>query len=351
MELIMKKIILTGGGTAGHVAPNIALIPSLKKEGYEIFYIGSHTGIEKELIEKENIPYFGIASGKLRRYKSVKNFTDILRVSKGFFDAMKIIRKIKPDVVFSKGGFVVVPVIAAAKLCKVKSVIHESDMTPGLANRLAMPFASKVCTSFPETLGKIPADKGILTGSPLRAELFTGSREKGLSVFATPSSKPVLLVTGGSTGAKAINEAVRNILDQLLEKYRIIHLCGRGNLSGIQKEGYKEFEYLNEAMKDVLAAADIVISRAGANSIFELTALKKPNLLIPLTLEASRGDQIQNAASFKAQGLSAVLEEKDLDKLLVAINDLYQNKDRYIHKMNGQKQTKAVENIIKVIGM
>ncbi|MCL2388372.1 MAG: undecaprenyldiphospho-muramoylpentapeptide beta-N-acetylglucosaminyltransferase, partial [Defluviitaleaceae bacterium] len=282
----MKKIILTGGGTAGHVIPNLALLPALKAAGFEVHYIGSHNGIERALVEATGIPYYGISSGKLRRYFDMKNFTDLFRVAKGLGDAVKIVRKIKPDLIFSKGGFVIVPVMAAARLCKVKSVIHESDMTPGLANKLAMPFATKICVSFPETLKHLPPkarDKGVLTGTPIRPTLKNGDRLKGFQEAGfSPLGKPVLLVTGGSQGASAINNAVRKALPELLKNFRIIHLCGKGNLADISQPDYVQFEYITDTMPDIFAAADIVISRAGANTIFELLALKKPHLLIPL---------------------------------------------------------------------
>jgi len=349
----MKKIILTGGGSAGHVAPNLALIPSLKAAGFDIYYIGSHNGIERGLVEAAGIPYFGISSGKLRRYKSIKNVTDIFRISKGLLDAIRIIRKIKPDIVFSKGGFVVVPVIAAARLLRIKSIIHESDMTPGLANKLAMPFAVKICVSFPETLTHVPKSKGILTGTPLREALLNGNPKSGMEVFneKTPDVRPILLVTGGSQGANAINTCIRDALPELLKQFRVVHLCGKGNLSGIQQPGYVEFEYLNEKMADVLAMADIVVSRAGANTLFELAALGKPSLLIPLPASSSRGDQILNAASFAKQGLSMVLPENDMtpERLLQDITLLYENRQQFYAKMKAQNMTNGVENIMEVI--
>ena len=349
----MRKIILTGGGSAGHVAPNLALVPSLKAAGFEIYYIGSHNGIERGLVEAAGIPYFGISSGKLRRYKSIKNVTDIFRISKGLLDAIRIMRKIKPDIVFSKGGFVVVPVIAAARLLRVKSIIHESDMTPGLANKLAMPFAAKICVSFPETLTHVSKSKGILTGTPLRAELLNGDPKSGMEIFnkKTPDSRRILLVTGGSQGANAINACIRATLPELLKKFRVVHLCGKGNLSGIREPGYVEFEYLNEKMANVLAAADIVVSRAGANTLFELVALGKPNLLIPLPASSSRGDQILNAASFARQGFSMVLPENDMtpERLLQDITLLYENRQQFCEKMKAQNMTNGVENILGVI--
>jgi len=349
----MKKIILTGGGTAGHVAPNLALVPSLKAAGFEIYYIGSHTGIERGLVEAAGIPYFGISSGKLRRYRSIKNATDIFRVCKGLADAIRIIRKIKPDIVFSKGGFVVVPVIAAARLLRVKSVIHESDMTPGLANRLAMPFATKVCVSFPETLAHVSKSKGVITGTPIRSQLLKGDVAAGFKHTGfSPTGSPVLLVTGGSQGAAAINNCVREALPGLLEKFRVVHLCGKGNLSGIKQNGYAEFEYLNEDMANVLAVADVVVSRAGANTLFELVALGKPNLLIPLPASSSRGDQIQNAASFEKQGFSMVLPEEEMtaERLQKDIAELYENRRHFSQKMKAQNVTDGVKKVMEVIG-
>ncbi|MCL2223509.1 MAG: undecaprenyldiphospho-muramoylpentapeptide beta-N-acetylglucosaminyltransferase [Defluviitaleaceae bacterium] len=349
----MKKIILTGGGTAGHVIPNLALLPALKAANFEVHYIGSHEGIERGLVESAGLPYYSISSGKLRRYFDVKNFTDIFRVAKGLGDAMKIIRKIKPDIIFSKGGFVVVPVITAARLCGVRCVIHESDISPGLANRLVMPFASKICVSFPETLKFLPSgDKAVLTGTPIRQALAGGDRLYGLkSAGFELGGKPVLLVTGGSQGAAAINACVREALPALLEKFRVIHLCGKGHLSGINSAGYVEFEYLTDTMPDILAAADIVISRAGANTIFELLALKKPHLLIPLPKGKSRGDQIQNADSFKNQGFSAVLHEEKMtpQTLTSEILALYSSRQNFTDTMSNHQLTDGIAGIMDVI--
>ena len=226
----MKRIILTGGGTAGHVTPNIALIPKLRELGYDIQYIGSYNGIEKELIEPFGIPYHGISSGKLRRYFSLQNFTDPFRVIKGFGEARKLIKSLKPDVIFSKGGFVSVPVVLAGKRCKVPVIIHESDMTPGLANKLAIPSAVKVCCNFPETLDALPEGKAVLTGSPIRQELLTGDKDAAKKMCGFTDEKPVILVIGGSLGAVAVNEAVRAALPELLKEFQIIHLCGKGKV-------------------------------------------------------------------------------------------------------------------------
>ena len=349
----MKRIILTGGGTAGHVTPNNALLPRLKELGYDIQYIGSYTGIEKELIEPFGIPYHGISSGKLRRYFSVQNFTDPFRVLKGFREAHKLIRQLKPDVIFSKGGFVSVPVVLAGKRCKVPVIIHESDMTPGLANKIAIPSAAKVCCNFPETLKSLPEGKAVLTGSPIRQELLSGNKIAAMDMCHFTSDKPVILVIGGSLGAVAVNNAVREALPELLKDFQIIHLCGKGKMDESLKdvEGYCQFEYIKNELRNLFALADIVISRAGANAICELLALHKPNLLIPLSANASRGDQILNARSFERQGFSLVLEEEQLTKetLLNAVKTLYENRTTFINSMKNSGQQDSIGTIIKLI--
>ena len=348
----MKHIVLTGGGTAGHVTPNIAMIPRLKELGYKISYIGSYEGIEKKLIEELGIPYYGISSGKLRRYFDVKNFTDPFRVLKGFMEAKKLMKELKPDVVFSKGGFVTVPVVIAASRRKIPTFIHESDMTPGLANKICIPFATKVCCNFPETISNLPKDKAVLTGTPIRQELLTGSKEKGLAFTGLSPDKPVILIIGGSLGATAVNEAVRSILPELLEDFQVVHLCGKGKLDENLKDtkGYVQYEYIKKELADLFALADIVISRAGANAICELSALNKPNLLIPLSARASRGDQILNARSFEHLGYSKVLEEEEITKesLLDAVHDLYENRESYITAMSSSKHKDSIEFIVQL---
>lgn len=349
----MKKIILTGGGTAGHVTPNIALMPLLKERGFTISYIGSYDGIEKKLIEETGTKYFGISSGKLRRYFSLKNFTDPFRVIKGYSEAKKLMKEEKPDVVFSKGGFVTVPVVRAAHKYHIPVILHESDMTPGLANRICNPYATKVCCNFPETFEYLPKDKGVLTGQPIRNELFEGNKAKCLKFTGLSGNKPILLVTGGSLGSVAVNTAVRNVLRELLKEYEIIHLCGKNNMDGTltNTPGYVQYEYIKEELKDMFATADIIISRAGANTICELLALRKPNILIPLPASQSRGDQLLNAASFERQGFSKVLEEESLtnDKLLNAVNEVYNKKEEYRKTMSSSTQTDAVSSIIALI--
>lgn len=349
----MKRIILTGGGTAGHVTPNIALIPKLRDLGYDIQYIGSYNGIEKELIEPFGIPYHGISSGKLRRYFSVQNFTDPFRVVKGFSEARKLIKDLKPDVIFSKGGFVSVPVVLAGKRCKVPVIIHESDMTPGLANKIAIPSAVKVCCNFPETLDSLPKGKAVLTGSPIRQELLSGNKIAAMDMCGFTADKPVILVIGGSLGSVIVNNAVRKSLPRLLEKFHIIHLCGKGKTDDSLNDtkGYCQFEYIRDELRDIFALADIVISRAGANAICELLALRKPNLLIPLSAKASRGDQILNARSFERQGFSMVIEEEDLteETLVSSVLDLYENRGSYIDAMRNSDQQDSIDTIISLI--
>lgn len=349
----MKRIILTGGGTAGHVTPNIALIPKLKELGFDIQYIGSYQGIEKELIEPFGIPYHGISSGKLRRYFSVQNFTDPFRVLKGLGEARKLIRDLQPDIIFSKGGFVSVPVVMAGKQNKVPVIIHESDMTPGLANKLALPSATKVCCNFPETMENLPKDKAVLTGSPIRQELLSGNKIAAMDLCGFSADKPVILVIGGSLGAVAVNNAVRNALPELLESFQIVHLCGKGKVdeSLVGTKGYTQFEYIKNELRDIFALSDIVISRAGANAICELLALRKPNILIPLSANASRGDQILNARSFERQGFSIVLEEEEVTKetLLEAVNKLYNNRNTYMEAMRNSGQQDSINTIINLI--
>lgn len=350
----MKKIIMTGGGTAGHVTPNIALMPALKEAGFDIEYIGSINGMEKGLIEATGTPYHGISSGKLRRYFDWKNFSDPFRVLKGYGQAVSLMKKIKPDVVFSKGGFVSVPVVLAAKHCHIPAIIHESDITPGLANKIAIKGAKRVCCNFPETMKYLPADKAVLTGSPIRRELFSGNAENAIRLCNFKDhSKPVLLIIGGSLGSKIVNEAVRKVLPELLEKFYVIHLCGKGNLDNSLSGtiGYAQFEYASSELTDMFALADMAISRAGANSICELLALHKPNILIPLSAAASRGDQVLNANSFKKQGFSYVLEEEHLtaDSLLRAVQEVYDNRQKYIDAMAQSGQMDSIGTIVDLI--
>ena len=349
----MKRIVLTGGGTAGHVTPCIALLPALTQEGYDIHYIGSYEGIERKLIEEYNIPYHGISSGKLRRYFDIKNFTDPFKVVKGYFEAGKLIKKLKPDILFSKGGFVSVPVVLAAKKHGVPIIIHESDMTPGLANKISIPAAKKVCANFPETMKHLPEEKAVLTGTPIRKELFSGNKISGLDFCNFTANKPVIMIIGGSSGSRKINDVVRGMLPTLLRDYQIIHLCGKGNLDEKLKnlDGYVQYEYIKDELSDLFAASNLIISRAGANAICEILALRIPNILIPLSQKASRGDQILNAESFEAQGYSYMLKEENLtvSSLFDAIESVMKNRQAYIEAMNKSQLNNSINTIMDLI--
>ena len=350
----MKRIVLTGGGTAGHVTPNMALIPRLQQDGWDVHYIGAANSAEESLITKmPNVTYHTVAVGKLRRYFDLKNLTDPFRVIKGVFQARSIIHKLKPNVVFSKGGFVSVPVVYGAKMCGVPIVIHESDMTPGLANKLCAPFAKSECCTFPEAI-QYTHGKGVYTGTPIRPEILMGDRERGCERFGLTDCMPIVMVVGGSSGARAINQAVRQALPKLTENFQILHLCGKGNLSSdlAGQPRYVQCEYLNEEMADAYACADVLISRAGANALCEILALKKPSLLIPYPKEASRGDQILNAESFLKRGFSHVLDQSELtpERLVKEVISLYHDRGALFDAMVSDAQgTDGVERVLEQI--
>ncbi len=349
-----KRIVLTGGGTAGHVTPNLALVPYLNEAGFEISYIGSGNTIESQLIPAAGLPFTAISTGKLRRYHSLQNLLDPFRVLKGISQAKKYMKDFRPNIVFSKGGYVALPVVIAASMLRIPVISHESDMTPGLANKLCLPFSKKICCNFPETVRALPKKKALLTGSPIREELLKGSKEKGLAMCGFKSGKPVLMVIGGSLGAQSVNEALRKALPSLLNDFQIVHICGAGKLDeslfNLKSEGYIQFEYINEGLNDLFAMADLVISRAGANSICELLALHKPNILVPLS-RGSRGDQILNAKSFEAQGYSLVVEDDEnlSDNLIEKVTELYFTRQTYIDAMERSNQTNAIKTIISLI--
>ncbi|MDB5104201.1 MAG: murG [Fibrobacteres bacterium] len=356
-----RTIVLTGGGTAGHVIPNLALLPLLEREGWRAEYIGSETGIEKRLVEAKGLPFHGIPSGKLRRYFDWKNFSDPFRVLGGAFKAWSLLGRIRPRVVFSKGGFVAVPVVFAARARGIPVIIHESDLTPGLANRLAIPFAKAVCASFPQTMAHLPPAKAVLTGAPIRAELFQGDRARGEAFLgldapgaAAPREKPLLLVVGGSLGSRNLNKAVRAALPDLLTRYRVAHLCGKDGLDSSLNatQGYRQLEYVSDEMPDVLAAADIILSRAGSNAIFEFLALQKPHLLVPLPLTASRGDQILNARAFASEGYSRVLPEEEIvgGRLAQELGILEAQAEMHRQAMRGSPFRDGARKVMDVIG-
>jgi UDP-N-acetylglucosamine--N-acetylmuramyl-(pentapeptide) pyrophosphoryl-undecaprenol N-acetylglucosamine transferase len=262
-------------------------------------------------------------------------------------------RREKPNIVFSKGGFVSVPVVIAAYLNKIPVIIHESDITPGLANKLSIPYCTKICVTFPESLKNVKGHDAVLTGTPIRQELLDGSRIIGRRLCGFTDEKPILLIIGGSLGSRFINNTVRNSLNELLRVFNIVHICGRGNVdkSLNMRKGYIQFEYLNRELPHIMNAADIVVSRAGANVIFELLALKKPNLLIPLSRASSRGDQILNAASFEKSGYSMVLQEEEMTQMtfLNKIKELYASRNNYINNMKASPVRHGVSKIINLI--
>lgn len=346
-------IALTGGGTAGHITPNLALIPELKKRGFDVIYIGSKNGMEKNIMDNHNIPFFGVNADKLRRYHDIKNFLMPINVLFGIRQAKKILKKQNVDIVFSKGGYVAVPVIIAAHELKIPIISHEADFTPGLANKIATPFSKVICCNFEET-AKMLKKKGVHTGCPIRQELLNGDKEKGLKFLNFKNDKPILFITGGSLGSKYINDLIRKNLDKLLETYNIVHSCGKGKLDEkIKNEGYKQYELIVKELPDILAASDIVISRAGANIIFELLSLDKLNLLIPLSKKASRGDQILNAKSFEKKNYSVVLLEEEQDKnsnlFFEKLEEIKNRKKELYNSMHNARNCDSIKKICDII--
>ncbi|EKE00533.1 MAG: hypothetical protein ACD_21C00332G0007 [uncultured bacterium] len=353
MKTKNRKIIFTGGGSAGHVVPNLALIKKFRQEDWDVNYIGSQNGIEKELITKVGAPYHIIATGKLRRYFSWQNFIDPLKILLGIIQAFILIRKLKPDAIFSKGGFVAFPVVVAAWVNRIPAVIHEADLTIGLANKLCFPFATKICVTFPETINQIKnKQKAVVTGIPIREEFFYGNAEQGRAICGFTPNKKIILVFGGSLGADQINKVVRQLLPGILEQFQIAHICGEGKIdAGYDFAGYKQFAYLHEEFPHILAAADLVISRSGANSIYELIALRKPNILIPLAKASSRGDQILNAEYCVERGISEVILQEQLtaEILLKKIAMVEQQRDVIIAAMKKFAILESVRLIYEIV--
>ena len=349
----MKKIVLTGGGTMGHVSPNLALIPELQKEGYEVHYIGTEKGIEHEAIAAlPGVTYHVVKSGKLRRYFSWQNFTDPFRVIAGAFQSAHLIGKLKPDVLFSKGGFVAVPVVYGARLHRVPVVCHESDLTPGLANKLSKPCAKRIATTFPDCAQAL-GSKAECVGTPLRPSLFMGEREKGLGLLGFSGQKPVLLMMGGSLGAQSVNKALREALPRLLPVFDVAHICGKGNLDASLEgtAGYTQLEFLSAELPDVLAAADLVLSRAGSNALMEFQALAKPMLLVPYPKGASRGDQILNAQSLEKRGLCRVLlqEAMTADSLADALMKTWEDRETLVRAVRSAPPADGTRRVLELI--
>mgnify|MGYP001546665430 FL=1 len=321
---VPKRILLTGGGSAGHVTPNLALLAALQAEGWEVHYAGSAAGMERRLVQDQVTAYHVVPVGKLRRYFSWANVLDALRVLAGLWVGWRLCGRLRPAVIFSKGGFVSVPAVIGGALRGIPVVAHESDYSPGLATRLVAPFVTVLCTTFDAT--RVPRARRLEhVGSPLRPALLHASRPRGLRVLGFSGDRPVLLVVGGSLGAAALNQALREALASLSQRFDIVHLCGAGKEApGLGGPAYRQYAYLDEAYGDVLAAADYVVSRAGANGLFELLALQKVSLLVPLGRAASRGDQLENAAWAEGEGLVRVVSEAGLtgDRLAQALDAL-----------------------------
>ena len=349
----MKKIVLTGGGTLGHVTPHLSLIPHLKEAGYEIHYIGTEKGMEAEKIRSlSGVTYHAVKSGKLRRYFSWQNFIDPFKVIAGAFQSAALMGKIKPDVVFSKGGFVAVPVVFGAWLNRIPVVCHESDLTPGLANKLCKPFAKKIATTFPECAAAL-GPKAEMTGTPLRPELFHGSRAKGLSLLHFDGSKPILMMMGGSSGAQAVNKALREALPRLTGQFDVAHICGKGNLDAALEgtPGYTQVEFLDADLPDALACADLVLSRAGSNALCEFQALCKPLLLVPYPKGASRGDQILNAQSLEKRGLCRVLLQENMtaDSLAEALMQTWADREALTAAVKAAPPADGTRRVLELI--
>ena len=337
----MKTIVLTGGGTAGHVMPHIALLPELTKQFDQICYIGSFGGMEKDIICKhKQIKYYEISAHKLNRNKPLKNLALPFLFIKSVNQAKKLLKYIKPNIVFSKGGYVSLPVVFAAKSLKIPVVAHESDLSAGLANRLCKSKAQAICTTFEETANKL-GKKGVYTGSPIVKSNFELIKK----------NKPIVLITGGSLGATAINKAVFDCAKELAKKFYVIHQVGKSKTNKKLKiEDYEQIEFASN-MQQLIASADVVVSRGGSNTIFELAYAHKPMLIIPLPKGASRGDQVENAAYFEKLGYGKVLQQENLNgqTLLNAINELYQNKNSYISTLKNAKIPNGTQKILEIL--
>lgn len=346
----MSCIVFTGGGTAGHYAPNYAIIPLIKNDFDEIVYIGSKNGAEKLAAEKRGVKYYGVTTAKLVRSLTPKNALIPFKLLKGISEAKKILKELSPSVVFSKGGYVALPTVLAAHALGVPIISHESDLSVGLANKIAAKYSKSVLTSFKETAEKLP--NAHYAGTPLREELFKPRDKAAIKKkFGFDENKKVLLITGGSQGSGAINETVKKSVYGLVNEYNVLHLCGKGKAADIKAEGYRQIEFA-EDMGEVYAVADTALSRAGANTLFELIALKIPTLAVPLPKGNSRGDQIENALYFKDNGLIAVLMEENLtpETLISALKDLEKNRGKITSACgatNYRQSAKKIANYIK----
>lgn len=344
-----QKVVFTGGGTGGHVFPNQPLVEYYKQK-YDVVYIGTRRGMERAIVLPWGVTYVTITSGKLRRYFDLKNAFDILKVIFGIFEALYKLSKIKPIFIFSKGGFVSVPVVIAGRLLSIPVYIHEADMTPGLANRIAMRFATHLFLTFPPKVE--PKIGYTISGLPLRSDIYTADAMRGKTFLNITSQKPVLLQLGGSLGASSLNTLLRDSLDLLLPNFEIVHVTGKGKANlMIDKVGYQQREFIGTEIFDCIAAADIVVSRAGAGSVMELLTLQKPSLFIPLPRSQSRGDQIENAQYVEKFKVGVALSEEMLESNIFAkmIEKVYNDREIYIKNIKALGLPRAEETIISII--
>ena len=341
------RVLLVGGGSGGHITPNLAIATELKKirPSIKIIYIGSKNKLDRELVSKIDLPFYPIFTGKLRRYFSWQNFIDPFFVLLGIFQSIFLILKFKPNIIFSKGGFVSLPVIFAGKLLGKKMILHESDSRMGLANRIASRFVETICISFPNL--KKDSNKFVFTGNPIRKEILNGNIEDGYNFTGFKKDKPILLIWGGSLGAQQINDLVIENFEKLKKDFQIIHISGKGKKTGIKDENYVDFEYINiKDLKNIYKIVDIVVGRAGANSLYELALIQKPNIIIPL----KNADQVNNAKYFEESNSGIVL--RNTDDFYETINNLWKNeekKDKMRSSLGKIAKPDATEEIVKII--
>jgi len=349
-----RKVFFTGGGTGGHVFPALAIIDELDKSVYDIAWIGSKKGMEYKIITDAGIKFYSIPSGKLRRYFSILNLLDIFKIIAGFFASFILLAKQRPELVFSKGGYVTVPPIIAAKILNIKSITHESDMTPGLATRINSRFVNKILLPYENTRKYFKdsmKEKIIVTGNPVRKDFFYADNTIGKEIMGFNNSKPVLLILGGSLGAQEINDLISESLDLLLEEFNIYHQMGEANFKESEKDNYKTVPFIKRDIAHLIAASDIVISRSGASAVWEFASVGVPSILIPL-IAGSRGDQLFNANYAVEKNISLILKGNDVNisNLLELINLIKLKRGEMINSMNEFKTFNASKKISKVIG-
>jgi UDP-N-acetylglucosamine--N-acetylmuramyl-(pentapeptide) pyrophosphoryl-undecaprenol N-acetylglucosamine transferase len=333
------RLALAGGGTGGHIMPNIAIINDLRmklsadaEDSPEILYFGTKKGMEEKLVAPLGVKFRAISCGKLRRYFSLQNFADFFKIPVGIFQAYFTLLFFKPQVIFCKGGYVSFPVAVAGWLNRIPVVLHESDVVPGLANKLSARFSRVICVSWEETKKYFPLKKVVFTGNPVRPEITEGNPEDAREFTGLKEKLPTVLIMGGSQGAESVNEAVFSILKELVRSYQIIHICGEKQVNEGQillrgnphSERYKSFAFIGDNLKHVYSLSDLIVSRAGANSLFEIELLNKPSVIIPLGTKSSRGDQIVNAETYAKNHDAIVIDDDPVDEaaLLSAINKL-----------------------------